>query len=50
MTSDLMEWNGKFYIFQVVDKKASYIPEMKEVAGTVKEDFIAYLAAKLKVT
>jgi peptidyl-prolyl cis-trans isomerase D len=46
MTSDLMEWKGKFYIFQVIDKKASYIPEMKEVAGTVREDFIAYLAAK----
>jgi peptidyl-prolyl cis-trans isomerase D len=42
--SDLIEYNNKFYIFQVVDKKASYIPDSKEVADKLKEDYRAFLA------
>jgi peptidyl-prolyl cis-trans isomerase D len=44
--SEVIELEGKFYIFQVIDKKASYLPEMAEVASKVKEDAIADLAAK----
>jgi peptidyl-prolyl cis-trans isomerase D len=44
--SEVIELEGKFYIFQVIDKKASYLPEMAEVAPKVKEDAIADLAAK----
>jgi peptidyl-prolyl cis-trans isomerase D len=45
-TSELVDLNGKFYIFQVVDRKASYLPELKEVADKVKTDLTAELAAK----
>ncbi|MCD6296682.1 MAG: SurA N-terminal domain-containing protein [Deltaproteobacteria bacterium] len=45
-TSDLMELEGKFYLFQVVDRKASYVPELNEVAIKVKEALIKDLAAK----
>ncbi len=45
-TSELLELDGKFYIFQVVDKKPSRLPELKEVEERVKEDFIDDLAAK----
>jgi peptidyl-prolyl cis-trans isomerase D len=45
-TSDLIELEGKFYLFQVVDRKASYVPELDEVAIKVKEALIADLAAK----
>jgi len=45
-TSELIELKGKFYIFQVADKKASYLPEMSEVADKVKEDFEAYFATQ----
>ncbi len=44
--SEVIELEGKFYIFQEIDKKASYLPEMAEVAPKVKEDAIADLAAK----
>jgi len=44
--SDLVEVNKKYYIFQVTDKKGSYVPEMEEVADKVKKDFAEYLAAK----
>ena len=44
--SEVIELDGKFYIFQVMDKKASYLPEMTEVAFKVKEDAVADLAAK----
>lgn len=42
-TSDLMELGGKFYIFQITDRKASYLPEMEEVADRVKEDLRGHL-------
>jgi peptidyl-prolyl cis-trans isomerase D len=45
-TSELIELKGQFYIFQVADKKASYLPEMSEVADKVKEDFAAYFATQ----
>jgi len=43
-TTDLVEVGKKFYIFQVADKKASFLPELKEVAGKVKKDLIDDLA------
>jgi peptidyl-prolyl cis-trans isomerase D len=39
-----LELNGKFYIFQVAERKPSYIPELKNVADQVKKDLIAQLA------
>ncbi|MBW1723360.1 MAG: SurA N-terminal domain-containing protein [Deltaproteobacteria bacterium] len=44
--TDLMEVNEKFYIFQVADKKPSYLPELQEVRGEVEKDFRAYLASQ----
>ncbi|MDY6970988.1 MAG: SurA N-terminal domain-containing protein [Thermodesulfobacteriota bacterium] len=50
-TSELIELQGKFYIFQVTDRKASYLPEMEEVADKVNVEFASHLAAKeAKVT
>ena len=43
---DVKELNNKFYILQVSDRKASYLPEMDEVAERVKENFITHLAAE----
>jgi hypothetical protein len=43
---DVKELNNKFYILQVSDRKASYLPEMDEVAERVKENFINHLAAE----
>jgi peptidyl-prolyl cis-trans isomerase D len=37
-TSELMELGGKFYIFQVLDRKPAYLPEMDEVADKVRAD------------
>lgn len=45
-TTDLVELNGKFYIFQVTDRKSSYLPEMEEVLDQVRTDFINDRAAK----
>jgi peptidyl-prolyl cis-trans isomerase D len=45
-TSELVELNNKFYIFQVSGKKPSYIPELTEVKDKVKEAYIQFLAAK----
>lgn len=42
--SELIELKGKFYIFQVTKRKASYLPELKEVEGAVKRDFVKHLA------
>ena len=44
--SDLIELNGRYYIFQVSDIKESSLPEMDSVAEKVKEDFIDHLAGK----
>ncbi len=45
-TSELIELKDIFYIFQVVEKNASYLPEMPDVAVRIKEDFISDLAAR----
>ena len=45
-TSEVIEVKGKFYIFQVADRVASYLPEMTEVEDKLKDDFIAHLGAK----
>ena len=45
-TSELIELGGKFYIFQVVERKATHLPQLEEVAEQVKEGFTNYLAAK----
>lgn len=42
--SELIEYENKFYIIQVVDKKASFLPELQEVEEQVKEDFRNRLA------
>ncbi|MBN1848926.1 MAG: SurA N-terminal domain-containing protein [Deltaproteobacteria bacterium] len=43
--SDMVEVNNKYYIFQVMDKKESYLPEMEEVKDRVKNDYINHLAS-----
>ena len=45
-TTDLIELGGKFYIFQVVGTRESYLPELKDVAEKVKENYMNYLAAQ----
>jgi len=40
-TTDLMDIGGKFYLFQVEDKKLSSLPELKEVEGKVRQDVIS---------
>jgi peptidyl-prolyl cis-trans isomerase D len=42
----LVELNEKFYIFQVADRQASYLPELNAVRTRVKADLVAELAAK----
>jgi peptidyl-prolyl cis-trans isomerase D len=44
--SDLIELDGKFYIFQVEDIKESYLPEMESATTRVTADFKDTLAAK----
>ncbi len=48
-TSDLTELEGKFYIFQVAERKESYLPKMDEVAEKVKADFLEHLAKEKAV-
>jgi peptidyl-prolyl cis-trans isomerase D len=43
--SEVIEFNDIFYIIQVVDKRASYLPEMSEVSDQLEIDYAAYLAA-----
>ncbi len=45
-TTDLIELNGKFYIFQVAERKKSYLPKLEEVKSKVEAKFIAERAAK----
>ena len=40
------ELNGKFYIFQVVEKNDSYLPVLEDVLDRVKEDATDSLAAQ----
>lgn len=43
--SELIEFDGKFYIIQVVGKMPSSLPELAEVHDKVKDDFSAHLAS-----
>ena len=45
-TTDLIELNGKYYIFQVAERKKSYLPKLKEVRSKVEAKFIDEQAAK----
>jgi len=42
--SELIEFQDKFYIIQVTEKKPSHLPELKDVLDKVKEAFTSYLA------
>lgn len=42
--SEVIELKNKLYVIQVVDKKASYLPEINEVSDQLKKDFTAHLA------
>lgn len=42
--SELMELNGKFYLFQVMDKKPSALPSLKDVKDRAKTDYKNHLA------
>jgi peptidyl-prolyl cis-trans isomerase D len=44
--SDVAEVEGKFYIFQVAERKPSYLPEMEAVSDKLREDVVSDLAAK----
>jgi peptidyl-prolyl cis-trans isomerase D len=45
--SELVEAGGKFYVFQVKDKKPSVIPTLDEVKDKVREDYISFLASQM---
>ncbi len=45
-TTELFELDGKFYIFQVSESKASYLPPLKDVTERVTDDYTDYLAAQ----
>jgi peptidyl-prolyl cis-trans isomerase D len=42
--SEVLEFKGKFHIIQIVDKKPSHLPELKDVKEKVKKDFSTHLA------
>jgi peptidyl-prolyl cis-trans isomerase D len=42
--SEIIEFQNKFYIFQVLDPKPSYLPELKEVQDKVQKAFTESLA------
>jgi peptidyl-prolyl cis-trans isomerase D len=42
--SEVLEFKGKFHIIQVVDKKPSHLPELKDVEEKVKKEFSSHLA------
>jgi peptidyl-prolyl cis-trans isomerase D len=42
--SEVLEFKGKFYIVQVVDKKPSHLPELKDAQEKVKKNFTSHLA------
>ena len=45
-TSELLELKDKFYIFQISERKESYLPEMAEVKDKLKDDYLAYRSAE----
>jgi peptidyl-prolyl cis-trans isomerase D len=44
--SDLVDAGGKFYVFQVKDKKPSALPPLDEVKDKVREDYVLSLASQ----
>jgi peptidyl-prolyl cis-trans isomerase D len=42
--SEVLEFKGKFYIIQVLDKKSPHLPELKDVQESVKKDLTSHLA------
>lgn len=44
--SQPFELNDKMYIFQIADKKEAYLPDLKEVSGRVKDNFISFLSVR----
>ncbi len=42
--SELIEYDGKFYIIQVADRVPPALPELDEVRETVQRDYISHLA------
>jgi peptidyl-prolyl cis-trans isomerase D len=44
--SGLLEFKDKYYIFQVIDKRPSYLPELKDVEQEVTKNFVSYLATR----
>lgn len=45
--SSVVDLNGKKYIFEIVDRKESYIPALDEIKDTVKSDYIESKALEL---
>jgi peptidyl-prolyl cis-trans isomerase D len=45
--SDLVDAGGKFYVFQVKDKKPSALPALEEVKDKVREDYTLYVASQM---
>jgi peptidyl-prolyl cis-trans isomerase D len=45
--SELLEAGGKFYVFQLKDKKASALPELEEVKDKVRGDYVNSLASQM---
>jgi peptidyl-prolyl cis-trans isomerase D len=48
--SELLEAGGKFYVFQLKDKKASALPELEEVKDKVRGDYVNSLASQMAKT
>jgi peptidyl-prolyl cis-trans isomerase D len=42
--SEMVESDGKFYIIQIVDRKASSLPELDEMRDKLKDDYESHLA------
>ncbi len=45
--SELLEAGGKFYVFQLKDKKASALPALEEVKDKVRGDYVNSLASQM---
>lgn len=45
-TSEVIEQNGKFYLFQVTDRQPSAVPALADVKETVKSDYTDHLAGE----
>lgn len=43
-SSDLIELNGRFYLFQVVDRQPSHLPKLKEVEAAVRDALVSELS------